>query len=297
MTQVETAIARSPVPPPTPPPFQPTIFFSGVRIKETKTPISPDETSIFLDWDDTCIASDWMRKGGLSTRTLDEGPVNPAFLEAAELISVELESLLLSARQLGRVFIVTNGTDGWVEMSCNLFMPRLLPLVTSFPIISAQERYNTYYSSPVEWKRMTFRDIVSADTRPVGNLRNFISIGDGMAEHIAIHSLKQYPGGSFVTTPNIIKSVKLQEFPTPERLAEQLRMLVGIFPKLVHHPTDADLAVCVSYYPPLPESDSDTEPQAKKSEPAHVSAADMGFASPPYSEIDEETLALFFGEP
>jgi len=298
MTQANTVIVSSAPPPPSPPPLhKPTIFFSGSRIKAAKTLISPNETSIFLDWDDTCIASDWMRKGGLSTRTLDEGYVNPAFLEAAELISVELESLLLSARELGRVFIVTNGTDGWVEMSCNLFMPKLLPLVTSFPIISAQDRYKAYYTSPVDWKRMTFRDILDASARPGRKLRNLISIGDGMAEYIASQSLKEYSDRDAMI-PNIIKSVKLQESPTPEQLAEELRMLGQMFPKLVHHSTDADLKVSVSYYSPLPESDSDSdsEPETKKPEITEPVVTTTAVAETLMSG-NEEALEFFFGEP
>ena len=40
--------------------------------------------------------------------------------------------------KLGTVVIVTNAMDPWVETSCRNFLPNLLPLVSTLPVIYAR---------------------------------------------------------------------------------------------------------------------------------------------------------------
>lgn len=76
----------------------------------------PEQTIIIFDWDDTLCPSSWIR----------------ANKKAA------VEVLLKMSMKLGTVVIVTNAMDPWVETSCRNFLPSLLPLVSSLPVIYAR---------------------------------------------------------------------------------------------------------------------------------------------------------------
>jgi len=211
--------------------------------------ISPDDTTIFFDWDDTFLASSWLIKNGYSSAKM--GPMNQEFIEMGESLSAVVQPLLMEAMKFGRVAIVTNATDGWIKLSCTTFMPMILSVVSYATLVSAQGRYGHIYpGSLVDWKRYTFEDVLKAETRPVGKMRNLVSIGDGMAEHLALHALK----GDVLGSTNIVKSVKFLDTPSVKQLVEQLEKLRLVLKDIVQHPTSIDLRAYESFLPPLPPS-------------------------------------------
>ena len=240
----------------------PKISFTGTPLPPAGTPIPHEETTIFLDWDDTCLASHHLRINGFST-PFNPFPMRKEFAEMGEVLSMVVGTLLLEAAQLGRVVIVTNGTQGWVEDSCKWFMPTLVPLISQLTVISAQGRYGDMFpSKPIEWKRRTFRDVLDAETRPLGRVRNLISIGDGLAEQMAAHAMRAYPDTLFNNPVNVVKVVKLLEFPSVENLVQQQLALHDMLKAIVNHPTSLDMTANLTYVsglPPLPDSDSETE--------------------------------------
>jgi len=130
-------------------------------------------------------------------------------------------------------------------------MPMILSVVSYATLVSAQGRYGHIYpGSLVDWKRYTFEDVLKAETRPVGKMRNLISIGDGMAEHLAVQALN----GDVLGSTNIVKSVKFLDTPSVKQLVEQLEKLRHILKDIVHHPTSIDLRAYESFLPPLPPS-------------------------------------------
>jgi len=240
----------------------PKISFTGAPLPPADTPIPHEETTIFFDWDDTCLASNYLKDNGFSTR-FSPFPLRKEFAEMGEVLSMVVGPLLLEAAQLGRVVIVTNGTQGWVEGSCEWFMPKLVPLISQLTVISAQERYGDMFSSkPIEWKRRTFRDVLDAETRPLGRIRNLISIGDGLAEQMAAHAMRAYPDTLFNNPVNVVKVIKLLELPSVENLVQQQLALHDMLKAIVNHPTSLDMTAQLSYVsglPPLPDSDSESE--------------------------------------
>jgi len=54
-----------------------------------------------------------------------------------------VERLLRSAMTMGKVVIVTNAMDPWVETSCRNFLPALVPIVSCLPVIYARSIYDT----------------------------------------------------------------------------------------------------------------------------------------------------------
>ncbi len=246
----------------TPTPIIPKISFTGAPLPPADTPIPCEETTIFIDWDDTCLASNHLKNSGFSTR-FNPFPLQKEFVEMGEVLSMIVGPLLLEAAQLGRVVIVTNGTEGWVQESCSWFMPTLIPLISQLTVVSAQERYGRMFpSKPIEWKRRTFRDVLDAETRPLGRIRNLISIGDGLAEQMAAHAMRAYPDTLFNNPVNVVKVIKLLEFPSLENLVQQQLALHDMLKAVVNHPTSLDMTARLSYVsslPPLPDSDSESE--------------------------------------
>jgi hypothetical protein len=139
-----------------------------------------------------------------------------------------------------------------------MFMPKLVDLIGKLTVVSAQDRYRPYVASPIEWKRRTFRDVLDAETRPLGRVRNLISIGDGTPEHIAVHSLGPYPGRHLLNPQNILKSVKLLDMPSPNQLIEQLVILTKMIEGIMQHPNRLDIYAHISFVStvlPLPPSE------------------------------------------
>merc|ERR1712098_224517 len=57
-----------------------------------------------------------------------------------KLSKVVLE-LLTMTNKLGLLYIITNGTSGWVEESAERWIPSLMPLLKNIKIISARSKF------------------------------------------------------------------------------------------------------------------------------------------------------------
>jgi hypothetical protein len=266
----------------------PKISFTGMPLPPAEARIPPEETTIFFDWDDTCLASHYLAINGFSTRGTCF-PVKREFAEMGAILTSLVGPLLLHAAQFGRVVIVTNGTDNWVQMSCEHFMPNLMPLIEQLTVVSAQDRYRHMFpTKPIEWKRRTFRDVLDAETRPLGRVRNLISIGDGLAEQMAMRAMKSYPDALFNNPMNVVKTVKLLEFPTLESLVMQLKIVHELLEGIVHYPASLDTTARMQYVldlPPLPDSESESDAPEAAPEPSRE--LDIN------AEMDEESRVFF----
>ena len=65
--------------------------------------------------------------------------------------------MLELAVKFGRVYIITNACEGWVEFSCKRFMPDVLPVLDKITIISARAKYESRFPGQVpKWKLYAF---------------------------------------------------------------------------------------------------------------------------------------------
>jgi len=207
---------------------------------------SAEETLFIFDWDDTLLPTTWVQRQGLS---LDAGSV-PTDEQRGQLQRAAECSrrTLQGAMQRGRVVIVTNGGQGWVELSCSKFMPSLAPVLVEVQIVSARATYEPQgIACPFEWKVHAFKKEIygfysgsGADVR-----RNVLSLGDSMHEHLALASVTQ--GMSNCRA----KSLKFATFPELERLVEQHELVSGRLDDIVDH--DGDLSLEVSPSRPCQE--------------------------------------------
>jgi len=204
----------------------------------SNNPFSVEETLMIFDWDDTLLPSTWVMKQGLSL--VEESVVTEA--QAAELsrVAEAARTTLLAARRHGSVIIVTNGEQGWVELSCWKFMPTLAPALEGVPIISARSTYEKQgITSPFEWKVCAFSKEVEEHYKgsgPTGR-RNVISLGDSMHEHLALMSVTQ-------GVPRCrAKSLKFASFPELSQLVEQHELVSGRMGDIADHDGDLVLEV------------------------------------------------------
>ena len=202
---------------------------------------STEGTLLIFDWDDTLLCTGWLRSRGYSLK--DNMPPTQEMLDACEKLAKVAWDLLTSAIQLGRVIIITNAMNQWVEKSCALFMPRLLPIISGIPIISAQARYRHFSHLPVVWKEKAFFDevVVRIALRPHDGRFNVISIGDGIPEQEAMRSFSR--AGYYLAVDTLTKSIKLMDCPDPDILISQLEHVTASLDSLALHSESFDLKI------------------------------------------------------
>lgn len=207
-------------------------------------PAMSEVTLIILDWDDTLLPSTWLLEQGLG--------IMPSALPNEEQ-KVELNRVALCviktlrrAKRLGHVTVVTNGQEGWVELSCGKFLPSVAPLLEGIKVSSARSAYeHSHGPCPVQWKRMAFQREIGAFFQMTSSLlpntgrqRNIVSIGDAMSERTALMEATQ---GKECRA----KSLKLVERPSPEQLVQEHELLSNCLRPLVEHEGSLDLCLDV----------------------------------------------------
>jgi hypothetical protein len=214
--------------------------------KEKHGAFTKEETVIISDWDDTLnithiLAGEYARYANM----LEECPEIPKELQATcDIVANATKAFLTEAQKYGRVIIVTNASEGWVQISCQRLMPSIYNLVTSFTIISARECYEEYTSSPHMWKQYAFRDILLMQFLKTPDIRkNIISIGDGTAEQYAIRTLRTSSYGKTDIDLITTKSIRIMGMVKEDVMARQLKFVTDSLDKLVHYslPIDVDV--------------------------------------------------------
>jgi len=170
-----------------------------------------EDSLIVFDWDDTILPTSWLERVG----ALCQGPLRPDIQRQISVLAAASLTTLNLAKQIGTVIFITNSAPGWMDQSCQLFMPQLLQEIRSYPI-SAKPMH-----APLTFKIAAFRRECRAYT-------NIISVGDGDAERTASLRLTlPEPGarGGDVSGSRRIKSLKLLDLPTCQQLVAQHEML------------------------------------------------------------------------
>lgn len=174
-------------------------------------------------------------------------------MQHLEELEKEVASFLSTCAKLGTTYIVTNGLKGWVEESCQRFLPSVLPLLKTVTVISARSKFeSTYPYRPVEWKIAVYKDILAkhwadgnaaelpesrqrAPSMECQPFQQIIAVGDSPIDRRAVQYVAR-------RTPNVLlKSVKLLENPSSLQLIKQLRLLGGYLPQLTQHREALDL--------------------------------------------------------
>ena len=144
-----------------------------------------------------------------------------------QLASLEriVKTLLQQACQVGKAFIITNASEGWVQHSSSLCMPGLQEDLAKVEILSARGAFESSFPGDSHaWKMHAFLQV--QNKLQLEAVTNLVSVGDSHIEMDAVHLL----GRSFAHAP--VKTVKLWERPTPYELQKQLEVVADKLPDI-----------------------------------------------------------------
>jgi len=233
------ASSTLPVARPSAPPAAPPQAPSCGGAQETKFEL--DETFFIFDWDDTVLPSTWVQRQGLR---LDAGStLNAEQREVLAEVSVAAGKTLRAARQHGTVVLVTNAERGWIELSCQKFLPTLAPMLENVKLVSARTTYEgAQCPSPLDWKLRAFdseimnyfgSDVVFDQSKR----KNVLSLGDSAHEREALLRATS-------SAPNChSKSLKFVERPDISQICKQHELITNCFDRIVHHEGNLDLCI------------------------------------------------------
>mmetsp|Transcript_48815 Transcript_48815/g.114023 ORF Transcript_48815/g.114023 Transcript_48815/m.114023 type:complete len:396 (+) Transcript_48815:52-1239(+) len=165
---------------------------------------------LIFDWDDTLMCSSAINAN-------DFLPHQYGQLESL------VEQVLLTALRLGETCIVTNADELWVTESSRRYIPRVLPILSRMPVVSARRRFERAWPGDVfAWKREAFRQVLSswqANALASGGI-HLIVLGDSIVEMEAAHT-----SSAGLVAPTAVKTVKFKEVPTVDDVLDQLTYL------------------------------------------------------------------------
>jgi len=104
----------------------------------------PEQTIILFDWDDTLCPSNWIRENRPALSFFKPCPADEKYQRPLRELQKHVEAVLKLALKLGRVIIVTNAMEPWVETSCRNFLPLLMPYVLDIPVIYARSIFDAH---------------------------------------------------------------------------------------------------------------------------------------------------------
>jgi hypothetical protein len=202
------------------------------------------DTFLIFDWDDTLLPTTWIEKQGLR---LDSASV-PSKEQELQLqrMSEHVKQTLQAAKAHGEVILVTNAESGWVELSCQKWMPGLCDSLQDVRILSARSTYeNQGVAQPSEWKYLAFQqELARFCEEPAKYGRsheeprrtNIISIGDSPYEREALIRVTAHMQDSCV------KAVKLMARPEVQQLRQEHVLISGCLRDLVNHDGHLDVS-------------------------------------------------------
>jgi hypothetical protein len=201
-------------------------------------PFTFKETILIFDWDDTVLPSSWIQEQGLSLS--QDSVVSEDQQAQLTTIARQAVQTLTIAKRHGKVVLVTNAERGWIELSCEKFMPTLLPALDDVKIVSARSTYEHQgVSSPFEWKHLafnreiqTFYEAFADDQR-----KHVISFGDSAHEREALIRVTERLRSCCT------KSLKFVERPEVDQLLREHELISGCFKHIVNH--DGNLDLCI----------------------------------------------------
>jgi len=112
-----------------------------------------DENVIVFDWDDTICPSSFVDQWQIEN--FKDLPLH--FQNLFNEIAKCAERCLAEASKHGEVILITNSDEGWVKYSAERYIPKLLPIIAKYKVVSARTRYERFYpSQPLCWKAAAF---------------------------------------------------------------------------------------------------------------------------------------------
>jgi len=211
------------------------------RPAQQEDKIRTEDTFFIFDWDDTVLPSTWVQRQGLRLDTASQP--NEEQREMLAEVATAAGKTLRAARQHGTVVLVTNAERGWIELSCQKFLPTLSPTLENMKLVSARTTYECpQCSSPLDWKLRAFEAEINhyfgSDAMiDQSKRKNVLSLGDSVHEREALLR-------ATTSAPNChSKSLKFVERPDISQICKQHELITNCFDRIVHHEGNLDLCI------------------------------------------------------
>jgi len=209
----------------------------------------PEQTIILFDWDDTLCPSTWIRDNQPALNFFKPAPCEDRYLRPLKEMQRQAERILTLALKMGKVIIVTNAMEPWVETSCRNFMPDLLPLVEKIPVIYARSTCDGSFgaceenASPQRWKEVAFGMEISSfySQYERQSWKNVVSIGDSIFERDAVRQVVLHRPSA--QKPCRTKTAKLLDEPDIFELIAQVRVIHDALGMMVQHDGPLDVEI------------------------------------------------------
>lgn len=196
--------------------------------------------AVFFDYDDTLLPSTFLASQGCLRL---DAEVTQAIREQLSVISAAVFQVLTLAIDSGSsIFIITNSETGWVQLSCQKFMPEVSVLLSRVTILSARSTYEKAFpGAPVAWKKAAFKDCLDRlFSQCPSCAKNILSLGDSQTEREAI-----LQAGKELST-STVKNVKFVERPSIEQLKTELDLISKTWSHLCSYESALDLMLSLT---------------------------------------------------
>mmetsp|Transcript_124994 Transcript_124994/g.312421 ORF Transcript_124994/g.312421 Transcript_124994/m.312421 type:complete len:358 (-) Transcript_124994:100-1173(-) len=205
---------------------------------------------IIFDWDDTIFPTTDLTADGHFAPSAASADQQDAIERLLRLMlwsrRNELQSVtkaaaraLREARSVGRVVIVTNAIEGWVQTTAGKFLPDLVADLTDIPVISARSVFEPQgIADAARWKVLCFHRLIRYLQLGDSEAGQIISIGDSWHERAAAFEVAQD-----ATIAWHAKSLKLLERPSVAQIAQQLDVVAQYLTQFSLYEGSLDLSM------------------------------------------------------
>lgn len=147
-----------------------------VLLPDSQKPVS-NQTIIIFDWDDTILPTTFLNPGGIP----DSVALNTTVRAQLKKLEGVASKILARCLEVGKVFIITNAAEGWVEFSTRKYLPKLKKVIAEMHIISARTKFEEMFPNEYhQWKMHAFLETL--DVLELGAITNLIALGDSHME-------------------------------------------------------------------------------------------------------------------
>ena len=171
----------------------------------------------FFDWDDTLLCTSFLTPKIFSI----DNEISKKDMEIISNLDILASKLLLKAKSIGTVFIITNGAPGWVESSSIKYYPKTSNLLHKIKLISARGLCEKKYPGDMrQWKKFAFQYALETMKDINKNIvTNIFCFGDSNMEMEAAYYLKEFFPNAY------LKTIKFKENPTHTELENELKII------------------------------------------------------------------------
>ena len=194
---------------------------------------------VFFDWDDTLLASTWL-----------QAETNKLIDSKQELCQLQIPVIKFLETILSypntKICIVTNSEKGWVKLSGDLYVPKLMKFLedNNIPIVSARSTYEKWWpNNVIQWKMLAMKKFI-VDLNLCGTVEeplNILAIGDAMSDRQAI----------IMATCGVenchVKKIKLVEGMNLHQLFCVWEVMNQALPHYIDRREDLDLQITITF--------------------------------------------------